>query len=122
MPLQVKFMVTLKSIHNEGYFGNTNYFGPRSCYDEGKRIAETLIFEFQKKYNLNVRIGRIFNTYGLLWIKMMRVISNFINQAINNNPITIYGDGKQTRSFCYVDDLIKELSYYVFRRMILIHR
>ncbi len=101
----------------EEYFGNTNCFGPRSCYDEGKRIAETLIFEFQKRYNLNVRIGRIFNTYGPLMDQNDgRVISNFINQAINNNPITIYGDGKQTRSFCYVDDLIKGIKLLCFSK------
>jgi len=92
---------------SEGYFGNTNTFGPRSCYDEGKRIAETLIYEYSNKYNLNCRIARIFNTYGPFMDKNDgRVISNFINQAIRHKPITVYGKGLQTRSFCYIDDLI----------------
>jgi UDP-glucuronate decarboxylase len=91
----------------EEYWGNVNPVGIRSCYDEGKRIAETLCFDFKRKYNLDIRMGRIFNTYGP---KMLpndgRVVSNFIVQALDGKPITIYGDGKQTRSFCYVDDLI----------------
>lgn len=102
---------------SEEYFGNTNCYGPRSCYDEGKRIAETLIFEYQKKFNINVKIGRIFNTYGPMMDKYDgRVISNFINQSLSNKPITIYGDGKQTRSFCYVDDLIKVIKLLCFTK------
>ena len=101
----------------EEYFGNTNCYGPRSCYDEGKRIAETLIFEYQNKFNLKIKIGRIFNTYGPMMDKNDgRVISNFINQCINNKPITIYGDGDQTRSFCFVDDLIKVMKLLCFSK------
>ena len=101
----------------ETYFGNTNAFGPRSCYDEGKRIAETLIYEYSNKYDLNCRIARIFNTYGPFMDKYDgRVISNFINQAIINEPITVYGKGIQTRSFCYIDDLIKGITGLTFNR------
>jgi len=92
---------------SENYWGNVNTVGPRSCYDEGKRCAETLIYEFRKKYNLNIKIIRIFNTYGPnMDINDGRVITNFIKSIINNKPITIYGDGTQTRSFCYIDDMI----------------
>lgn len=91
----------------ENYFGNVNPNGIRSCYDEGKRISETLCSDFQRIYNLDIKIVRIFNTYGP---KMLandgRVISNFIIQGLQNKPLTIYGDGNQTRSFCYVDDMI----------------
>jgi len=98
------------SPQNESYWGNVNPIGIRSCYDEGKRAAETLFSDYHRQYNLDIRIARIFNTYGP---KMAeddgRVVSNFIVQALNNQPITIYGDGNQTRSFCYVDDLITGL-------------
>lgn len=92
---------------NEKYFGNVNTFGPRSCYDEGKRISESLCYEYQKKHNVNIRIPRIFNTYGPnMDIDDGRVISNFIVAALKKKDLTIYGDGNQTRSFCYIDDLI----------------
>lgn len=92
----------------ESYWGNVNPIGPRSCYDEGKRAAETLFFDYQRQHHLDIRVARIFNTYGpLMHENDGRVISNFIIQALKNKPITIYGDGSQTRSFCYVDDLIK---------------
>lgn len=94
----------------EEYFGNVNTIGLRSCYDEGKRCAETIISDYRRMYNIETRIVRIFNTYGP---KMSpndgRIISNFIVQALNNNEITVYGDGSQTRSFCYVDDTIDGL-------------
>jgi UDP-glucuronate decarboxylase len=91
----------------ETYWGNVNPNGIRSCYDEGKRVAETLMFDYHRKYNIPIKIARIFNTYGPKMDKDDgRVISNFINQAIENRPITIYGDGSQTRSFCYVDDMV----------------
>lgn len=91
----------------EHYFGNVNTVGERSCYDEGKRVAETLIYEYRNKFNLDLKIVRIFNTYGpYMNINNGRVITNFIHQIKINQPIEIYGDGNQTRSFCYVDDLI----------------
>jgi nucleoside-diphosphate-sugar epimerase len=91
----------------EGYFGNVNTVGVRSCYDEGKRIAETLCYEFRKKFNLQTRIIRIFNTYGPGMDKDDgRVISNFMINSINKSPLIIYGNGEQTRSFCYIDDLL----------------
>ena len=91
----------------ESYFGNVNPCGIRSCYDEGKRVAETLIYDFHRNFNVNVRVIRIFNTYGERMDKFDgRVISNFINQAINNEDITVFGKGEQTRSFQYVSDLI----------------
>jgi len=94
----------------EDYFGNVNCVGPRACYDEGKRFAETLVINYFKKYGLNVRIARIFNTYGPKMEKDDgRVVSNFIIQALTKNPLTIYGNGQQTRSFCYVDDMINGL-------------
>uniref|UniRef100_A0A6C0KRR3 UDP-glucuronate decarboxylase n=1 Tax=viral metagenome TaxID=1070528 RepID=A0A6C0KRR3_9ZZZZ len=94
----------------EEYRGNVNTIGIRSCYDEGKRIAETLVIDFHKKYNVNVRIVRIFNTYGPRMDKNDgRVVSNFINQALNGEPITLYGNGEQTRSFCYIEDQINGL-------------
>ncbi len=94
----------------ESYNGYVNCFGKRSCYEEGKRIAETLFFDYQRVYGCDVRIARIFNTYGpRMSIKDGRVICNFIVQALENRPITIYGNGLQTRSFCFVDDLIKGL-------------
>ena len=92
----------------ENYWGHVNPIGLRSCYDEGKRCAETLFFDYHRQYNLNIKVVRIFNTYGpMMQINDGRVISNFVVQAIKNNPITIYGRGEQTRSFCYVDDLIE---------------
>jgi len=92
---------------NESYFGNVNINGPRSCYDEGKRIAETIFCNYRDIYNVDIRIARIFNTYGPNMEKNDgRVISNFIVQALSGKDITIYGDGKQTRSFCYIDDMI----------------
>lgn len=91
----------------ESYYGNVNTVGERSCYDEGKRVGETLVYEYNKKFNLDTKIIRIFNTYGpYMDINDGRVITNFINQIKNNEKIKIYGDGTQTRSFCYVDDLI----------------
>jgi UDP-glucuronate decarboxylase len=93
---------------SESYWGNVNPIGPRSCYDEGKRCAETLFFDFQRQYGLEIRVARIFNTYGpRMHPNDGRVVSNFIMQALQNEDITIYGDGQQTRSFCYVDDLIE---------------
>ena len=92
----------------ESYMGNVNPIGPRSCYDEGKRCAETLFFDYYRQYNLRIKVARIFNTYGPnMQPNDGRVVSNFIMQALQDKPITIYGDGSQTRSFCYVDDLIE---------------
>jgi UDP-glucuronate decarboxylase len=97
----------LVSPQHESYLGNVNTVGPRSCYDEGKRAAETLLMDYHRQYNVEIKIMRIFNTYGP---KMQphdgRVVSNFIVQALNDQPITVYGSGKQTRSFCYFDDLL----------------
>jgi len=94
----------------ESYRGNVNTLGPRACYDEGKRVAETLFMDYHRKYNLDIRIVRIFNTYGPNMARNDgRVVSNFIIQALKNEPITIYGDGNQTRSFCYVSDLVRGL-------------
>jgi UDP-glucuronate decarboxylase len=91
----------------EDYWGNVNPVGPRSCYDEGKRCAETLFFDYHRQHGLEIKVARIFNTYGpRMHPSDGRVVSNFIVQALNGDPITIYGDGRQTRSFCYVDDLI----------------
>ena len=94
----------------EEYWGNVNPIGIRSCYDEGKRVAETLMIEYNKVHNVSIRIARIFNTYGPNMDKDDgRVVSNFLNQAINKKDITIYGQGDQTRSFCYVDDMVDGL-------------
>jgi UDP-glucuronate decarboxylase len=94
----------------ESYWGNVNPIGPRSCYDEGKRCAETLFFDYYRQNRLRIRVARIFNTYGpRMQLNDGRVVSNFIVQALKGEPITIYGDGSQTRSFCYVDDLIDGL-------------
>ena len=91
----------------ESYWGNVNPIGPRSCYDEGKRCAETLFFDYHRQHNLAIKVIRIFNTYGPhMHPKDGRVVSNFIVQALRGEDITIYGDGMQTRSFCYVDDLV----------------
>ena len=92
----------------ESYWGHVNPIGPRSCYDEGKRCAETLFFDYRRQHGLRVKVARIFNTYGpRMHPNDGRVVSNFIVQALQNRPITLYGDGTQTRSFCYVDDLIE---------------
>ena len=92
----------------EAYWGHVNPIGTRSCYDEGKRCAETLFFDYRRQHNLNIKVARIFNTYGpRMHPDDGRVVSNFIMQALKGEPITIFGDGKQTRSFCYVDDLIE---------------
>lgn len=92
----------------EDYWGNVNPIGIRSCYDEGKRCAETLFFDYHRQNGVSIAVGRIFNTYGpRMHPEDGRVVSNFIVQALKNEPITIYGDGTQTRSFCYVDDLIE---------------
>jgi len=94
----------------ENYWGHVNPIGPRSCYDEGKRCAETLFFDYFRQYGVDIKVVRIFNTYGpRMDIEDGRVISNFINQALHNRDITLYGDGMQTRSFCYVSDLIEAL-------------
>ncbi len=94
----------------EGYWGHVNPIGPRSCYDEGKRCAETLFFDYWRQHHLNIKVARIFNTYGpRMHPNDGRVVSNFIVQALLGRDITIYGDGAQTRSFCYVDDLIEGL-------------
>jgi UDP-glucuronate decarboxylase len=95
------------SPQNESYWGNVNPIGIRSCYDEGKRAAETLFVDYNRQYGTQIRIARIFNTYGpRMSVNDGRVVSNFIVQALTNMPITIYGDGSQTRSFCYVSDLV----------------
>jgi UDP-glucuronate decarboxylase len=92
----------------ESYWGNVNTIGPRSCYDEGKRCAETLFFDYFRQHNLDIKVGRIFNTYGpRMRPDDGRVISNFIVQALTEKDITVYGKGDQTRSFCYVDDLVE---------------
>jgi UDP-glucuronate decarboxylase len=94
----------------ESYWGNVNPIGPRSCYDEGKRCAETLFFDYWRQYKLAIKVARIFNTYGpRMHPNDGRVVSNFIMQALQGLPITLYGDGSQTRSFCYVDDLVDGL-------------
>lgn len=91
----------------ESYWGNVNPIGRRACYDEGKRCAETLCFDYYRQYNLPIKVARIFNTYGpRMYMHDGRVVSNFIVQALYNEPITIYGEGEQTRSFCYVDEMI----------------
>jgi UDP-glucuronate decarboxylase len=92
----------------ETYWGNVNPIGPRACYDEGKRCAETLFFDYHRQHHLKIKVARIFNTYGpRMHPNDGRVISNFIVQALRGSPITIYGNGSQTRSFCYVDDLVE---------------
>jgi UDP-glucuronate decarboxylase len=94
----------------EEYWGNVNPVGPRSCYDEGKRCAETLFFDYRRQHKLRIKVARIFNTYGpRMHPNDGRVVSNFIVQALRNKNITVYGDGAQTRSFCYVDDLVNGL-------------
>ena len=94
----------------EDYWGNVNPIGPRGCYDEGKRCSETLFFDYHRQYGVNIRVARIFNTYGpRMHPDDGRVVSNFIVQALRGKPLTIYGDGSQTRSFCYVSDLVEGL-------------
>lgn len=94
----------------ESYWGNVNPVGIRSCYDEGKRCAETLFFDYKRQHGLNIKVARLFNTYGpYMHPNDGRVVSNFIVQALRNEPITIYGKGEQTRSFCYVDDMVEVL-------------
>ncbi|MEQ9449195.1 MAG: GDP-mannose 4,6-dehydratase, partial [Rhodospirillaceae bacterium] len=94
----------------ESYWGNVNPIGPRACYDEGKRCAETLFFDYHRQHRLRIRVARIFNTYGPRMLPNDgRVVSNFIVQALKGEPITVYGEGNQTRSFCYVDDLVDAL-------------
>jgi UDP-glucuronate decarboxylase len=106
------------SPQSESYWGNVNPIGIRSCYDEGKRVAETLFFDYERQYGTKIRIARIFNTYGpRMNLNDGRVVSNFIVQALKNAPITIYGEGSQTRSFCYVDDLIEGLSKLAFNKI-----
>jgi len=100
------------SVHpqKEDYWGNVNPIGLRSCYDEGKRCAETLFFDYYRQHNLRIKVARIFNTYGpRMHPNDGRVVSNFVVQALTGAPITIYGDGAQTRSFCYVDDMVRGL-------------
>src|SRR5690242_3555756 len=100
------------SVHpqTETYWGNVNPIGPRSCYDEGKRCAETLFFDYHRQHGLQIKVARIFNTYGpRMHPSDGRVVSNFIVQALRGEPITLYGEGSQTRSFCYVDDLVDGL-------------
>ncbi len=102
---------------NEDYWGNVNTVGIRSCYDEGKRCAETFFIDYKREYNLDIKIGRIFNTYGpRMHPNDGRVVSNFIIQALKNKDITIYGDGNQTRSFCYCDDLINSFIKFMDTR------
>jgi UDP-glucuronate decarboxylase len=99
------------SPQSEDYWGNVNPIGIRACYDEGKRVAETLMFDYNRQYGVNIKVARIFNTYGpRMAIDDGRVVTNFVAQALRGEPLTIYGDGSQTRSFCYVDDLINGLS------------
>lgn len=99
-----------ESPQKEEYWGHVNPIGIRSCYDEGKRVAETLMMEYHRTHNLEIRIARIFNTYGPnMDPQDGRVVSNFINQCLNNEDITIYGDGKQTRSFCFISDMVDGL-------------
>ena len=98
----------LEHPQKESYWGNVNPIGIRSCYDEGKRCAETLFFDYQREHKIQIRVGRIFNTYGpKMQSEDGRVISNFIVQALTGKPLTVYGAGNQTRSFCFVDDLIR---------------
>ncbi len=100
----------LQHPQREDYWGNVNTIGPRSCYDEGKRVAETLFFDYHREAGVDIRVARIFNTYGSRMCAYDgRVISNFVLQALRNEPITLFGDGSQTRSFCYVDDMVDGL-------------
>ena len=108
------------SPQTEDYWGNVNPIGIRSCYDEGKRAAETLTFDYHRQFGLDIRVARIFNTYGpRMAPDDGRVVSNFIVQALKGNPLTVYGDGNQTRSFCYVSDLIEGLVKLFFTERVL---
>lgn len=121
---EAKFLITstseaygdpLQHPQREDYWGNVNPVGPRSCYDESKRFAESLTMEYVRQFNLDARITRLFNTYGPRNDPQDgRVVPNFVNQALENRPITIYGDGSQTRAFCYVSDLIRGLKLVMF--------
>jgi UDP-glucuronate decarboxylase len=103
------------SPQSESYWGNVNPIGIRSCYDEGKRSAETLFFDFHREFDVDIRVARIFNTYGPRMAKNDgRVVSNFIMQAMTNEALTVYGDGSQTRSLCFVDDLVRGLIQLFF--------
>ena len=103
------------SPQQEKYWGNVNPIGIRACYDEGKRVAETLFFDYRRQFGTNTKIARIFNTYGpRMSLEDGRVVSNFVSQSLQGNPITIYGDGTQTRSFCYVTDLVDGLIRLLF--------
>lgn len=94
----------------EHYLGNVNPIGPRACYDEGKRCAETLFFDYHRRFDVEIKVARIFNTYGPRMLEQDgRVVSNFISQALRGQPLTIYGDGRQTRSFCFIDDMVDGL-------------
>ncbi len=105
----------LEHPQKETYYGNVNSIGVRSCYDEGKRVAESLCFDFRRTYNTPIKIIRIFNTYGPFMERDDgRVISNFIDAAIQKKPLTIYGDGSQTRSFCFIDDLVDGIMKFLF--------
>jgi UDP-glucuronate decarboxylase len=105
---------SLEYPQSETYWGNVNPIGLRACYDEGKRVAETLMFDYHRQYNVNIKIARIFNTYGpRMQLDDGRVVTNFVVQALQNDPITIYGTGEQTRSFCFVDDLIFGLELFL---------
>ncbi len=105
------------SPQKEDYWGNVNPIGIRSCYDEGKRAAESLTLDYHRQYGIDIRVARIFNTFGpRMAVNDGRVVSNFIVQSLQNKPITIYGDGSQTRSFCYVDDMIDGLIKLFFAR------
>lgn len=98
----------------ESYWGNVNPIGIRSCYDEGKRVAETLMYDYWRQFNVQIKIARIFNTYGPgMHLEDGRVVSNFIHQAIENRPITVYGEGLQTRSFCFVSDTIEAIVKFI---------
>jgi UDP-glucuronate decarboxylase len=98
----------------ESYWGHVNPIGPRSCYDEGKRCAETLFFDYHRQHRLQIKVARIFNTYGpRMHPRDGRVVSNFVVQALRGQPITIFGEGTQTRSFCYVDDLVSAIVAFV---------
>jgi UDP-glucuronate decarboxylase len=104
------------TVHPQGeeYWGNVNPIGPRSCYDEGKRCAETLFYDYHRQFDVDIRVARIFNTYGpRMHPNDGRVVSNFIIQALRGEDITIYGDGSQTRSFCYVDDMVEGLMRFM---------
>lgn len=107
----------------EEYWGKVNPIGIRSCYDEGKRAAETLFFDYHRQHSVDIRVARIFNTYGpRMAVNDGRVVSNFIVQALRNEPITIYGDGSQTRSFCFVDDLVEGIKKLAFSDSLEIHQ